>query len=478
MRIQSVFVALALFGNSLVQAAPSILLPGLGDASESALSSVDDVLLGEAFLREVRARQGALEDPEVEEYINSLGFRLVQASGDGNRAFTFLVLEEPIINAFAGPNGVIGINTGLILAARTESELAAVLAHEIVHVTQRHLARSIQLSEASSIPAMAGILAALILASQSPKAGQAGLVAVSGAQIQQQIDFIRANEREADRIGIEILASARFDPGAMPTFFEQLQEAQRYYRAPPEFLSTHPVTSDRIAEARQRAERVGYRQFNDSDAFLRVRAKLRVIVDGPSKAREYFERRLAQGEGRSRGAERYGLVQALIAGRRWQDALRHLKPLVESTPDVLPVRDALAKVLHGLGRTDDAIKVYRESLRAYLDDRLLTLGLAEVLLDGGRYADVAKLLSKYLHRATKDAYAYRVLALAYSKSSRPAAANAALAEHHYLNGRLDEAIFQLEQAKHGDDSNYYLSSGISSRLDRLRAEKLARSGRD
>ncbi|NKC11758.1 MAG: M48 family metalloprotease [Gammaproteobacteria bacterium] len=468
--------ALLLAGVVAQGSAQSIRLPDIADSSEAVISKVDDTQLGELFLREIRAREEALEDPEVEHYVNEIGYRLTQASDGANRPFTFLVLREPIVNAFAGPNGVIGLNTGLILATESESELAAVLSHEIAHVTQRHVARAFELEEINSVYKVAGILAAIVLATQNSQAGTGALGVVTAADIQQRIDFIRRNEREADRIGMEILTKADYDPQAMPAFFEQLQQAQRYYRTPPEFLSTHPVTSDRIAEARQRAERFKFRQYKDSDAYLRVRAKLKVLVDGPKAAKEYFERRLASGQGRRlASAEHYGLVHALIGLEQWQKALDTVQPLMEKSPDVLPIRDALAKVLHGFGRTDEAVALYRQSLRAYVNDRLLVIGLAEVLIDAGRNREAASLLGNYVQRVRSDARAYHLLAEANARSGQRAASAAALAEHHYLNGRLEAAVYQLERAQRGDGgADYYLAARIGARLEQLKAEKLAR----
>ncbi|MDH3872013.1 MAG: M48 family metalloprotease, partial [Gammaproteobacteria bacterium] len=252
-------------------------LPSIGDSSGSVISPEQEQQLGAAFMRQLRSSGIILEDLEITNYIESLGQRLTVNSEDPARRFTFFVVNEPSINAFAGPGGYIGIHTGLILASESESELAGVLAHEIAHVTQRHLARAYEASERLSLPTMAAMLAAILVASQHSEAGQAAMAAVSAGGMQYQIDFTRANEKEADRVGIQTLALAGLDPFGMPRFFERLQKNSRLYGSrPPEFLSTHPVTTDRIAEATSRAERHTASKQGDSLDFQLVRAKLRV----------------------------------------------------------------------------------------------------------------------------------------------------------------------------------------------------------
>lgn len=469
-----VSIALCLALVSPAKAQTSIKLPDFGDASGSVFTGTDEQRLGDAFLREIRASTEILEDPEVDAYVNALGFRLAAASDEPARPFTFVVVSDPVINAFAGPNGVIGLNTGLLLAVDTESELAAVLAHEIAHVTQQHIARAFELQSRYSIPVLAGLLAAIVIGTQDAQAGGAATAAIIGAQAQGQVDAIRANEYEADRVGIRTLSRAGFDPGAMATFFARLQEASRYYRQPPEFLSTHPVTSARIAESRARAARHSYKQYPDSEAFLRVRAKLQVLVNGPEKALAEFQRRAADGAGASPAVNRYGIALALMALERYGKARPILARLVEKAPQVLAYQDALARTLRKTGETRAALDIYRKSLRVYLNDRLMTFGLAELWLDANRPDRASEVLEDYVRSQSTDARAFHLLAKAHERAGRQTAARAALAEHHYLNGRLSQAIFQLERAQRAPDDDYYLNARVAARLKELRREQTLR----
>ncbi|MGK0171115.1 MAG: putative Zn-dependent protease [Gammaproteobacteria bacterium] len=455
----------------------AIKLPDFGDASSGTLSASDEARLGEAFLREILASRESLRDPEVESYVNRIGFALVEHSDGAQLPFTFVVLNDANINAFAGPTGVIGVNTGLLLAAQTESEFAAVIAHEISHVTQRHLARAFELEDQLSIPTMAGLLAAVVLASQSSEAGSAALSAVVGGRAQTQIDLIRSNEFEADRIGIELLARAGYDPRAMASFFEQLQSSQRYFKLPPEYLSTHPVTTTRIAESRSRAERHGYKQFADSVGFAFTQAKLTVLTEGPAKALAHFDRAIAQGAGSHPAAIRYGRALALAGLERHEQAAGILKRLVGSDVATLGIRDAYARSLHKTGKTKEALKLYREGLDVYLYDRILTQGYARLLIDIRRPGDAARVLDVYLRRQRADGPAYLLLAEAHERADNTAASRAALAEHHYYNGRLSLAVQTLEQAQTADRDDYFLASRIDARLEQLRAEHQLRNRR-
>lgn len=466
-----------LFSSTAGGQSSRIRLPDFGDSSSSVLTRSDEARLGEAFLREILASKDLLRDAEVQAYVNDVGFKLVEASEAGSTPFRFVVFDDPLINAFAGPTGVIGVNSGLLLAARNESEFAAVVAHEIAHVTQRHLARAFELDDRNSIATMAGVLAALVLASQSSEAGQAALATVIGSRTQSQLDFTRANEVEADAIGIEILAAAGFDPRAMATFFEQLQTSHRYIRLPPEFLSTHPVTTSRIGESRGRAEQYPYKQYEDSPEFAFARAKLRVLTEGASKSLDAFTRELSQGAGTHKGAVRYGQGLALIGLKRWQEAEPVLSELLKRYPKAHSVLDAYSTVLFNLGEVGRAEKLLRDRLDVYLFDRVLTLALGRLLIDDSRAGEAVVLMNAYIQREAQDASAYELLAKAYDRRGETAASFAALAENRYYTGRLLLAIQHLEQAQRTGGGDYYLGSRIDARLETMRNEHTSRVAR-
>lgn len=452
------------------QAQRALQLPDFGDSSSTVLSGGEENKLGEAFLREIRANAEMLNDPEVEGYISRLGYKLASASAKPSQGFTFFVVADPLINAFAGPGGVIGINSGLLLAVDSESELAAVMAHEIAHVTQRHIARAFERADNYSIPALAGLLAAIVLGSQNPSAGGAAAAALVGGQFQAQLDFIRANEREADRVGIETLINSGFNPRAMASFFERLQDAGRYYAVPPEFLSTHPVSSSRIADSRARADRYSYRQFEDSGDFHRVRARLKVRRLGAKKALAEFATAERVNSGPLVAASRYGTALALLELRRYKEAQTILERLRSTSPYTLPYQAALARAFAGQKQFPRAVRIYERALEVYLNERQMTLGLAETWLASGRPERAVRVLSGYVRNQPPDALAYRLLAKSHEQAGAIGQARAALAEHYYLNGNLAQAVFQLEKAALDQGLDYYQSSRIAARLQVLRRE--------
>ena len=454
-----------------------VRLPDFGDASEQVISPAEERALGEAFMREIRARLTIVDDPQVERYVQSLGYRLVAASDRQSLGFTFFVVEDGAVNAFAAPGGFIGINSGLILATRTESELASVLAHEIAHVTQRHIARAIEDADRTNLPMLAGIVAAILVGTRNADAGQATAAAVIGSKVQRQINFTRQNEMEADRVGIRLLAEAGFDPRDMAGFFTKLQSASRYSQRPPEFLSTHPVTTDRIAEAQERAGRFPYRQHRNSDTYYLVRAKLRVrIASDPQRVLDQLVDESATGHAQSPAANAYGQALALARLGREDDARATLERLLEAHPDNLAFRAGLADLALRTGDRSRALALYSEGLDLHPDDKGLVHGYAAALNEAGRPRDALELIDEYGRLYVIDSRMHRLRAESYERLGRPIDSRAELAEHYYLSGQLDRAIHQLRLASRVRDEDFYRAARVEARLAELEAE-LARRRR-
>jgi len=470
-------VSLLLLAPALACAQSSIQLPEIGDSTQPGFSKHDEQALGERFMRELRAHVPLVEDPQVKGYVKSLGQELASHAGPSTLGFTFFVVDEPAINAFAGPGGYIGINAGLITSTERESELASVVAHEIAHVTQRHLQRTIAARQRMSLPSLAGLAAAILIGIQSPEAGQAAAMALGGGQAQLALNYSRQHEREADHIGIQILAKAGFDPRAMPSFFEQLQQASRYYRQPPEFLSTHPVTSSRIADSRARAERYPVQKDRDSLAYHLVRAKLEVAQMSPEEAVPRYRERLEGGEYRNADATLYGLALALLEAGEVEAAREHTYVLLEADPDRIPYIDLQARTALAGGSVREALGTYEDALELYPGDRVLTRGYVEALLRAGRAKRAVSVIEDYQRSHSMDADMYRLAAHAHQEAGNTAASQAALAEHYYRLGRLDAAIHQLRLAGQAVGDDYYQTTRLEARLRELEEEKAEREGR-
>ena len=316
----ALLLALQPLGPGVAQTTQAPRLPDLGDESEAGVTPAQERKLGESVVAQIRASGGYLDDPEVNDYLNELGNRLVSAGAD-RFDFEFFAVPDPSINAFALPGGFVGVNTGLVLLAQSESELASVLAHEITHVTQRHYTRSLAGQQRSLLYSLAALAVAIAASrSGSSSAGQATSAAVASAQalaIQTQLNYTREHEYEADRIGYQRLVAAGFDPTSMATFMDRLQKSNRFADGnAPSYLRSHPITYERVAEAQARAYGEPYRQVARL-ARLPPRARAAAQLHGHRpRGRRVFPRRAGRAQvQQSESPTRYGLVAALLRAK-------------------------------------------------------------------------------------------------------------------------------------------------------------------
>ena len=450
-------------------------LPDIGDSTGGLLSPEFERRLGQAFLSQVRKQADIVSDPEVNTYIESIGYRLVSQSDNNEQQFTFFVINDPLINAFAAPGGIVGINSGVILNAGTESELAGVMAHEIAHVTQKHMARSVEMSKKMSIPTLAAMLGAILVATQDPEAGQAALMAVQGASAQARINFTRTNEQEADRIGIQLMARSGFDPRGMTGFFRKLQQSSRFSAQAPEFLRTHPLTTRRIADAAARvAAYSGIGDIEESQSFPLVRAKLTVASHKtPREAVEFFSRRLAAaGPGDNTAADRYGYLTALAAAGHYAQAREQARLLLSGDPENVAYLLAAADIEVRQGDYDAAFEIFSRAERLYPDYRPLVLNYVNALLKAGQPGLARDKLREYGKFQAPDITYFDYLTRAEAEAGNPVESSMANAEYYFLTGETRVAIEQLKhllrQQSPGPD--YYQRERIRARMAFLEQE--------
>ncbi|TLY68235.1 MAG: M48 family peptidase [Gammaproteobacteria bacterium] len=328
-------------------------LPDMGSPAAAVLSHTDEYRLGAMVAHQLRDQNALLEDPEVSEYLQSVGLRLASQSADGGRDFQFFVIKDSSINAFAVPGGFVFLHDGLVLATSTESELASVMAHEIAHVTQHHIARMIRAQSQQSITSAAALLAAILLgAIGGGQAIEGGIAAAEGLAAQQQINFSRDNEKEADRVGIGYLAGAGFDTNSMGSFFETMSRheglAATYI---PAMLVDHPVNSDRVAEARSRAAQFPPRKGKDSQSYELIRERVRVLTaTADVDLAQAYAQKLARGHATL--GNRYGEALALMSANRADEATRILAPLVQQHEALTLLHVALGQAQAQAGHFD------------------------------------------------------------------------------------------------------------------------------
>lgn len=456
-------------------------LPDLGDLSQTVLTPLQERQIGQQSMLQIRAGKQYLDDAEINDYLNSLGYRLVENSAEPGSGFEFFALDDYNVNAFAMPGGFIGVNTGLLLTAQSESELAAVLSHEIAHVTQHHLARLVAGTQNDSLASMAALAVAILAARSNSQASQAAIASMQARSIQNQLDYTRTHEQEADRIGFEILLKSGFNTHAMPEFLNRLQTATRLLEGNmPGYLRTHPITSERVADIANRVQKQPYRLVPDSLDFQLVRAKLIARQKNAQDAVAYFSDALGAQKHGNPVAQRYGLVISLLRNNQNERAAQELALLQkQAKSDPAARRNAMLETLAGrVKRTmrDDATAFYRTAVQDFPQHRALVYDYAELLITAGQAETAAKLLAEQIARHPSDTTLYDLQARSFAKLGKRFEQHQAQAYSYAWQGRLYAAIEQLELAKRSGGSFYQLSV-IESDLRELREMTEATQGR-
>ena len=445
-------------------------LPDLGDVSQSEMTALQERRLGESIMLEVRSDPSYSEDTEITDYLNSMGNKLVGASSDSRQEFNFFLMMDSQVNAFALPGGFVGINSGLMLTAQSESELAGVMSHEIGHVVQRHFARMLSAQKDTQLMALAGLAIAILASRSSSQVSQAAMIGSQAGSIQSSLNFTRANEQEADRVGFQILEKAGFDPAAMALFFERMLNATRFYQTTaPAYLRSHPLTTTRISDMQNRMQNLQYKQVPDSLEFQLMRAKLRAAQDTPAESVKFFEESLKERKYLSEVASRFGLVEALARARDYGRASRELQTLRAALPPHPAIESLSARLLAATGDIAGSLRAYREALRNFPGYRALIYNYAESLLRINQPQEALKLIDSRLSNAVADYKLYQLQARAYAALNKGMQQHRALAEANYRMGNIRAAIEQLLLAQRAGDGDFYLQSSVDSRLRELRA---------
>lgn len=531
MRPSLLALALTLAVAAPMAPAQESRLPDIGSSAGELLTPARQAEYGGMLLRELRNYNYLLDDPILDEWLQSVGSQLGADSAQPRQPFTFFLLKDRQINAFATLGGYIGMNAGLILTAEREDEVAAVLAHEVAHVTQQHVLRGVERAQRDQVPILLGMLGAIVLAqaaggTSSADASQAAIASAMGLIQQRQINYTRSNESEADRVGIHTLARAGYDPDAMAGFFERMAQASRSNRggqreSTPDYLQTHPVTTTRIGEARERAEQIARetsisvttatpealsteripRQPDYSPTasanpmlpdFLRLpasslskgasgqfgfaRERLRVLsADNATQAvREYERLRDSQPDGLDDG-QQYGLALARLHSNDATGALAELQPVLERHPDNRWLQLAMGQVEARSGRLVAANHRFAALLQQSPDNRAVALTFAQVLNEqggeeAGRHAQA--ILRPLLGRSGADPVFQRSFARANELAGDMVRAGESHAEATYLSGRAEQALVQLQTLRRREDLDYYARARIDARIASITPEVL------
>lgn len=427
-------------------------LPDIGSPSDALLSRSIEAQIGRQVYYSLLESGNVITDPEIQEYIQAVGMDLVAHAGANGQRFRFFVINDSVINAFALPGGYIGIHTGLLLATENESELAGVLAHEISHVTQRHISRAVFANQNASTLSMAALLGAILIGvatGADPGLIQGAVSATQGMAIEQQIGFTRSNEYEADRIGIGVLADAGFDPMGMPNFFETMgrQTGSLDGNRAPEFLLTHPVSADRMAESRARARQLPVVDVIDSNGYALTRARIRLLTSSrPEIALEQF-RQMRETPSKAGSLEiDYGIAIANAQLSNDKQAEQQLAILLARNEEVIPIHSALAVTQANMGNMDQALETFEHAMHLFPRNVPLTVRYCETLLRDGQAKEAHRVLLDLLNQVPPTLEQVRLIAIAANTAGDTAEAHYYMAEYHAISGSLRLAIDQLTLA--------------------------------
>jgi predicted Zn-dependent protease len=443
-------------------------LPDLG-GGDTALSPQLERRIGESIMREIRFRDPSyLDDPEVNDYLATLGSQLT----GGRQDFEFFGIRDSSINAFALPGGFVAVHTGLISTAETESELASVLAHEVSHVTQRHIARMLSQQQQMQVPMMVALAAAILLGRSRPDLAIGAAMGAQAAGVQAGLSYSRDFEREADRIGIQRLEEAGFDAHAMATFFERMQRSSRVSEdsTMPGYFRTHPVTSERIADVQNKAASMPYRQHADSPEFQLVRAKIRADSGDARDALASFESVLREHRYASESAARYGLASALLRAGKAPQARAELDR-VRQLGAASPMIDILdARIRQASKDAAGAADVLAKARARFPYSRAVAYTYIATLQDSGKNDEALGVLRDSLAKYPNDARLYGMQAKSYATLGKRLLQHQAQAELYALQGSLPAAIEQMTLARAAGDGDFYQLSVVDARLKELRAQ--------
>lgn len=472
-KLISRLLALLMFAVPFGAGSQTFSLPEMGDSSREILGAGQENRLGRAIFENFLNSGIVIEDPILQQYIESVGHQVATNAFSDTGGYVFFLVNDRSINAFALPGGYIGVNTGLLTATRTESELAGVLAHELAHVTQRHIARGIEDQTRLKVPKAAAMLAGILLASQG--GADAGAAAVSGmmaADLQHQINFTRRHESEADRVGVDLLVKSGYDPEGLPDFFQRLYEASRSYGTNvPEFLRTHPVETRRISETRDRIAQLGASGKRRADPLDYHVAQARALVlstQSHSTLATRFEGAINSGSNRDSAGQRYGMALSQLRAGNMAGARAETDRLLQTHPEYLPFLLLSAEIDLQSGQADLALERYQEAAKLYPGDYTLALSQATALIEVGRYKSAMNLLREQLQPNILRTGAYAMFARAARGAGLISESHASMAEYYALRGDVRQAIEQTELALSAADATPYQRSRLQAQLETLR----------
>lgn len=426
-----------------------IKLPSLGDTSSGIISQQKEHELGRAWLMAYRSRINEHNDPILSDYLEQLLYKLVSHSELEDRRLELVTINNPSMNAFAVPGGVVGIHTGLFRYAKTEHQLSSVLAHEIAHLSQRHFARRTETQRKNTVVTLAGMLTSLVLAATvGGDAGLAGLTATQAASQHSMLRYSRQNEQEADRLGLKTMVAAGMDPRAMSAMFEEMLRITRYTGSrPPEFLLTHPLTENRVADAKNRINQLPPKHYQENIKFHLMRVRALIAIDNnPTESLNRFQHEL-EGDTLNSEAARYGVVLAHTKLGNYPKAKKGIDTLLQKSPNSLTYQMADIEIDRSQKEFNLAIRKTKKLLTYNSDNYPLRISLAETYLKANRYLESEQVLDTLADSHPNTPEVWYQLAEVRGLAGNISGVHQARARYFILNGVFDQARDQLGYAR-------------------------------
>ncbi|MDC0661976.1 M48 family metalloprotease [Marinobacter sp. SS21] len=454
-RIERFCIRSALAAALLTQAVQPVWandqpLPTFGGLGGGIISDQLEVEIGQQVLSSLRRSAPQIQDPLTADYAQTLVHRLLPSVPLNDKHLTLIMIDSPDLNAFAVPGNIVGVNGGLFLSSDSEQQFASVLAHELAHLSQRHFARRLEQQENTAPMALAGMIAGIVLSAVTKS--DIGVAAIAGTQalsIQNMLQYSRAHEQEADRIGLQIMADADLDPRGMPAMFEQMMKQNRLQGSHvPEYLSTHPLTQSRVSDTRSRAEQYPSREVPDSLEYHLIRARMQAhYAETPSTGTEHFKRLQRHPDGARNPAVGYGLAVAYLSNDQPELAVAELQTLLNKHPGRITFQVTLAEALLRMEHRQDANTLMREALKRNPDNYPITEMLARTELDTGNTAAAVAALKKLTRQFPEREHLWLRLVEAEGQARNIVGVHQAQAEYELLMGDLSAARRQLLQAQ-------------------------------
>ncbi|MGF1904060.1 beta-barrel assembly-enhancing protease [Aliivibrio salmonicida] len=473
-KLASSLLIASLLTSSLPASANNDLdLPEIGTTAAGTLTIDQELVYGDAYMRMLRASQPVINDPVLTEYVQNLGHRLVANASDVKTPFHFFLINNREINAFAFFGGYVALHSGLFLYAQSESELASVVAHEIAHITQRHLARSMEDQARRSPATIAALVGSLLLAIAAPEAGIAAIHATTAGAMQSSINYTRSNEKEADRFGIDTLAKSGFDVTAMPRFFSRLADQYRYASTPPPMLLTHPLPADRITDSRARAQQYPMRRVNTSLRYQLARSRIVARFAGidSNAALDWFSRKSKSAKVDQKTAIEYGKALVYIDSNQYDKATPIMSTLLKNDPLNTFYIDAATDLDLYTTKNEQAIKRLENGLIHLPNNPVLMINYAHALSESGKTPQAVRILQRYTHDHPKDPTGWQLLSKAYHDDGSSDGELAARAEVYALKGMWNKALSNYTQASQLAELGSLDQARYDARIDQLRLSR-------